>query len=98
MSSRNQYLSDAERPVAARINAVLQDAAAAVRSGADMAGAEAAATQALGAAGFDVDYVAIRSRDLRDATGADNELVALAAARLGWTRLIDNVEFTRSGR
>jgi pantoate--beta-alanine ligase len=41
--------------------------------------------------------VAIRRHDLSDATGADTDLVALVAARLGRTRLIDNLEFTRSG-
>jgi pantoate--beta-alanine ligase len=97
MSSRNQYLSEAERREAARIHAALQNAAAAVRSGTSVAEAEAAATQSLDATGFDVDYVAIRRHDLSDATGADTDLVALVAARLGRTRLIDNLEFTRSG-
>jgi pantoate--beta-alanine ligase len=97
MSSRNQYLSDVERPLAARIHATLQQMRQSLQSGAPVAAAEASAVAALRDNGFEVDYAAIRRRDLADAAAADTELVALIAARLGNTRLIDNLEFERSG-
>ena len=95
MSSRNQYLSATERPVAVRIHEVLQGMRASVQAGVPVAGAEAEATAQLRAAGFEVDYTAIRARDLQEA-GDAAALVALVAARLGRTRLIDNLEFERS--
>jgi pantoate--beta-alanine ligase len=95
MSSRNQYLSVSERPVAARIHAALQGVRASIAAGEAIAAAEAAAVDALRAAGFDVDYVAVRRRDLAEAAADDVALVVLAAARLGRTRLIDNLEFER---
>ncbi|WP_133479066.1 pantoate--beta-alanine ligase [Cognatilysobacter segetis] len=96
MSSRNQYLSDTERPVAARIHAVLQAMRSAVQGGGAIGQAEAAAAEALTVDGFEVDYAAIRRRDLQPAGPGDHELVALVAAKLGRTRLIDNLEFDRS--
>lgn len=95
LSSRNQYLSAAERALAPEIHRTLLDMAAYVQGGADVADAEAAALARLSAAGFDVDYAAIRRRDLLPAAVGDAELVALVAARLGSTRLIDNLEFDR---
>jgi pantoate--beta-alanine ligase len=97
MSSRNQYLSDVERPLAARIHATLQRMRQSLQSGVPVAAAEASAVTALRDNGFEVDYAVIRRRDLADAAPADTELVALIAARLGNTRLIDNLEFERSG-
>lgn len=95
MSSRNQYLSDAERPVAARIHETLRAMSSAMQAGSTVEAAETAAAERLRAGGFDVDYAAIRRRDLGAAGPADAELVALVAARLGRTRLIDNLEFDR---
>jgi pantoate--beta-alanine ligase len=97
MSSRNQYLSDVERPLAARIHATLQQMRQSLQSGVPVAAAEASAVTALRDNGFEVDYAAIRRRDLADVAAADTEFVALIAARLGNTRLIDNLEFERSG-
>ena len=95
MSSRNQYLSAAERAIAPRLQQALQQVASALQSGADRAAAEAEAVSGLRRAGFEVDYVAVRRPDLSvPAAGEGGERVVLAAARLGRTRLIDNLGFT----
>ena len=96
MSSRNQYLSADERPVASRIHEALRAMRAGVRAGDPVEAVEAQAALHLRDAGFEVDYAAIRRRDLAPATAGDAKLVALVAARLGRTRLIDNLEFERS--
>ncbi|TZF90569.1 pantoate--beta-alanine ligase [Cognatilysobacter lacus] len=98
MSSRNQYLSPSERAVATEIHSTLQSMRAAVESGDALADVETAAERRLNEAGFDVDYAAIRRRDLRGAGDQDSQLVALIAAKLGRTRLIDNLEFERHAR
>ena len=95
MSSRNQYLSTEERAVAPVIHRTLQVMRDAVQAGTPRVEVEAAATAALEAAGFVVDYAAVRDRQLAEPGDDTVELVALVAARLGRTRLIDNVEFTR---
>lgn len=93
MSSRNQYLSAEERPRAAQIRQTLlamRDGYAARRPRAEV---EAAATAQLQAAGFDVDYTVLRLPDLSEPADNEGPRVALIAARLGRTRLIDNLEF-----
>ena len=56
------------------------------------------AMQALGARGWQPDYVAVRRQhDLQSPTPEDRRLVVLAAARLGRTRLIDNLELDIPG-
>ena len=97
MSSRNQYLSAAERALAPQIHAALQGAAARLRSGdTDLASIECSGFQALADGGFRPDYFAIRqAADLSPATPAARELVVLVAARVGRARLIDNVRVTR---
>lgn len=93
MSSRNAYLSAEERKVAGRLNVILRDAAAMARGGAAIAEAEAWGANALRKAGFEaIDYVAIRDAETL-ATISDLSMPAriLAAAKLGKTRLIDNV-------
>jgi pantoate--beta-alanine ligase len=87
MSSRNAYLSAAERAEAPRLYQVLQGVAA---GRAD----PHKAMQTLARAGWKPDYVEVRRRrDLAEAEPGDRERVVLAAARLGATRLIDNLEF-----
>jgi pantoate--beta-alanine ligase len=87
MSSRNAYLSAAERAEAPRLNRLLRE----VMSG--KATVENS-LQALAAAGWKPDYVEVRRRsDLAPATAGDRERVVLAAAKLGATRLIDSLEF-----
>lgn len=101
MSSRNGYLSAAERAEAPALARVLQ-ALARRAAGADslqaIAEAERQAMAELGARGWKPDYLAVRRRaDLAppraDDLAAAGTLVALGAARLGTTRLIDNLEF-----
>jgi len=87
MSSRNGYLSPAERAEAPRLNRVLREVAGG-RLDPDGALAE------LSRNGWKPDYVEVRRRgDLARPGKADRERVALAAARLGATRLIDCWEF-----
>ncbi|WP_284616221.1 pantoate--beta-alanine ligase [Aquabacterium humicola] len=100
LSSRNGYLSAAERAEAVTLSRTLRGVADAVAGGRrDFAAIEAEAMQALSARGWAPDYVAIRRRkDLalpssEDESG-DASLVVLSAARLGTTRLIDNLELT----
>ena len=94
MSSRNQYLSDEERATAAVIHRTLQTMRDETRDGVPRAQVEADADAALRDAGFVPDYAVVRRPDLSEP--ADHESgarVALIAARLGRTRLIDNIEF-----
>jgi len=94
MSSRNQYLGPAERALAPEIHGTLQAMREAVRDGTALAQVEADATARLGRLGFEVDYTAVRRPDLRDAGDTQGGArVALIAARIGATRLIDNLEF-----
>ena len=94
LSSRNQYLSEAERKQAPQLYRELQAVASAVENGnRDYAALEQQAAANLKQAGWQVDYVEIRhAGNLQIAHVGDNELVVLAAARLGNTRLIDNIE------
>lgn len=97
LSSRNGYLGATERHDAVLLSQVLAHAAQQVRAGVGIAAAEAAAAQSLREQGWAPDYVAVRRRlDLQppslEELAAGLPLVVLAAARLGQTRLIDNVE------
>lgn len=91
LSSRNAYLSADQRSEAVRLSQTLRDVATAVRNGRrDWRALEA---DALRSHGWQPDYVAVRSRaDLSEPVDG-NTLVVLGAARLGSTRLIDNLEF-----
>ena len=94
MSSRNQYLSPEERATAPVIHRVLLAMRQATRAGTPRARVEAEADAALRAAGFVPDYAAVRAPDLSlPGDGEAGPRVALVAARLGRTRLIDNLEF-----
>ena len=85
MSSRNTYLSAEERREAPRLHRVLRN----VKQGL----APADATRELAQAGWQPDYVEIRRKqDLAAPQPGDSDLIVLAAARLGSTRLIDNLE------
>ena len=98
MSSRNQYLSAQERPVAATIFRTLQGMRDAAVAGGPRAQIEAAAETGLRAAGFVPDYAVVRRPDLSEPPdGEPGPRVALVAARLGRTRLIDNLEFDLGG-
>ncbi len=93
MSSRNAYLNPAERAVAGKLNLVLKDVIARVRAGEAIARAEEFGSSALRDVGFDsVDYVAIRdAATLAHITSLASPARVLAAARIGATRLIDNM-------
>ena len=97
MSSRNQYLTPAERARAPEIYKALQAAAARVRTGdADFASIERAGFHALEDAGFQPDYFSVRqAHDLNPATASARDLVILTAARIGKARLIDNEQVRR---
>jgi len=92
LSSRNAYLSPEERRIAGRMNAVLKDAIAHARKGM-LRAVEQQAMRALTDAGFDsVDYVAIRDAEsLAEIHDLKRPARILAAARIGKTRLIDNM-------
>ena len=98
LSSRNGYLSEAERTEAIQLSLALKTLIAAVLGGEhNLAALEQHAMQALAARGWQPDYLTVRRRvDLQVPQGHEfqpGELVALGAARLGATRLIDNLEF-----
>jgi pantoate--beta-alanine ligase len=98
LSSRNRYLSDADRAEAPALYAALRHANERLAQGErDAAALEREAVETLTRRGWQVDYVALRrQRDLKRPEAADLQagepLVALAAAKLGTTRLIDNLE------
>jgi len=93
LSSRNGYLSETERAEAVQLSKALKAMAAAVQSGErDLAAIEARAMQTLTERGWQPDYLVLRRRADLQAPSAGEPLVALAAARLGSTRLIDNLE------
>jgi pantoate--beta-alanine ligase len=94
LSSRNGYLSVAERAEAPHLFRVLTNVVEAVRAGSrDFAALEREAVLELQASGWITDYVALRKKlDLQLPSAHDSGLLVLAAARLGSTRLIDNLE------
>jgi pantoate--beta-alanine ligase len=93
MSSRNAYLDEAELKIARQLNVILRDTAVALTAGADQNDATAEASRALVAAGFrKVDYVEARESLTLAPWRRDREGRVLAAAWLGKTRLIDNVD------
>lgn len=93
MSSRNAYLSAAERQVAPQLHHTLEGLAAALHAGRrDSPALEQLGMQQLELAGFRPDYVSIRRAADLSVPGRDEpELVVLAAAWLGRARLIDNL-------
>ena len=94
LSSRNAYLSTGQRREAPRLYQLLREAQAEIAAGArDFQRIELHSMSQLADHGWQPDYVAVRRHaDLRVPQAGDRELVVLAAARLGGTRLIDNVE------
>lgn len=95
LSSRNAYLTPQERPVAARLNAVLAEALSRLRAGEPVADVESRAVADLRSAGFSaIDYVEARAPGTLARLGpgpASGPIRVLAAARIGRTRLIDNM-------
>jgi pantoate--beta-alanine ligase len=94
LSSRNGYLSASEREEATHLSRVLAGMATQVRTGAPVLEVQNAAMDTLRSRGWQPDYMTVRRRsDLRAPLSAFEPMVVLGAARLGTTRLIDNVEF-----
>jgi pantoate--beta-alanine ligase len=99
MSSRNGYLTNAQRASASQLNSALQSIVSQVKNGyKDFAQLEQQATAELTKQGWDVDYISIRSSaTLQVASASDQDLIVLGAAKIinktaGKTRLIDNIE------
>jgi pantoate--beta-alanine ligase len=92
LSSRNGYLSGAEREEAVQLSLALKRMAAQVKAGADVAAIEAEAMNTLLSRGWKPDYMTVRRRVDLQAPEANDSLVVLGAAKLGNTRLIDNLE------
>ena len=98
LSSRNGYLDAAQRAEAVALSRELKGIAAEMRSGRrDLPALEAAAMQSLSARGWQPDYVAIRRRVDLAAPSSGDALVVVAAAKIGATRLIDNLELDTVG-
>lgn len=93
MSSRNVYLSQDERARAPRLHRALSEAARRILAGENIGKVMGEGRAALAAAGFDVDYLEARHAETLAplARREEGPLRLLAAARLGATRLIDNV-------
>jgi len=96
LSSRNRYLSGVERAEAARLHQSLAHIKTEIESGnKNFQDITRAAIASLDSHGWKVDYLVLTHRDtLHPARAHDRHLVALAAAWLGKTRLIDNLEIT----
>jgi pantoate--beta-alanine ligase len=97
MSSRNGYLTDAQKSKAAELQQSLKNIVYQIQAGnTDFVAITDTTAHALNADGWDVDYVSVRAQSsLMPATAQDKQLVVLAAAKLGNTRLIDNIDFLR---
>jgi pantoate--beta-alanine ligase len=95
MSSRNQYLDEAQRKLAPTIYRQLRQAVAALESGwRDFAKIESAGRAALDGAGFRTDYFSVRdAKTLMPAQPDTKSFVVLTASRLGKARLIDNIQY-----
>lgn len=97
MSSRNGYLTPQQKIEAAHLHLCLKQIVNQIQqSDSNLKDLTQTATQTLNARGWQVDYISVRSAStLAVATANDAHLVVLAAAKLGNTRLIDNIEFLR---
>ncbi len=95
MSSRNGYLSPAERQQAPRLYRELSSIVESIKQGErDFEKLASQATRHLKMAGWQVDYIAVREhQSLAPASESTRQFVVLGAAHLGATRLIDNIEF-----
>ena len=93
MSSRNAYLSPHERKTAPLLHRVLKDIAAAIRSGTPPSAAIAQGRSRIEQAGFALDYLEARHAETLAPieSAKDGPIRLLVAARIGKTRLIDNI-------
>lgn len=94
LSSRNGYLSPEQRQQAPQLQQRLQQCVAEIKQGRrDYTQLLQETSKLLETDGFCPDYLELRQQDLRQATPDSRQLVILAAARLGSTRLLDNITF-----
>jgi pantoate--beta-alanine ligase len=93
MSSRNVYLSAEERRVASELYRAMKESARRLRGGEEIASAMAAGAEMITAAGFALDYFELRHAETMEpvTTVQDGRMRILVAAKLGKTRLIDNI-------
>ena len=91
LSSRNGYLTDLQRKVASKIYQSLTDAEKALRKKTPLAEVLASIEANLTKAGFEIDYVEALTPDLEAVNAFDQDIVLFVAAKLGNTRLIDNL-------
>jgi pantoate--beta-alanine ligase len=93
MSSRNVYLSPEERRVAPELYRVMKETARRIRAGEGIEPAVAGAAKLIEKAGFKLDYLEVRHAETLAPIASIKEgpLRMLVAARLGTTRLIDNI-------
>lgn len=93
LSSRNQYLSTEERAIAPKLQQTLQKVAHSIQNGArNFSQLESLAIEELNRLGFIPDYISIRAENTLQPAGTSERLIILAAAKLGRTRLIDNLK------
>jgi pantoate--beta-alanine ligase len=99
LSSRNGYLTDAQRDKAAQLNSALQSIVSQIQNGNKaFIQLEQQTSTSLSTQGWEVDYISIRSsKTLQPATTVDRNIIVLGAAKItnktgGKTRLIDNIE------
>jgi pantoate--beta-alanine ligase len=105
LSSRNGYLTSAQREAASQLNSALQGIITQIKNGnKDFIQLEQQASAQLTSQGWDVDYISIRSSfTLQPASAADQDIIVLGAAKItnktnGKTRLIDNIELCLTAR
>lgn len=92
LSSRNGYLSQTEKQTATQLYQTLSSIAQQIQAGnTDLPFILQQAKDHLTACGFEVDYLEVRTPELQQATHLAQDLVVLVAAKLGTTRLIDNL-------
>lgn len=94
LSSRNGYLDAEQRAVAPRLYGQLCELRDALEAGGDVEAGLAESIARLRGLGFDPDYLELRAANLGPVTATTRDAVLLAAARLGPTRLIDNLSLT----
>lgn len=98
LSSRNQYLTEKERQTAPLLHEEIQKLASHFARGEHLIVGTSAlikkTVQTLTAAGFEIDYLKIRTQQLQPIENQDKQLIILVAAWLGRTRLLDNQEIT----
>lgn len=94
LSSRNGYLDATERTIAPELQRTLSALRHALEAGEPIAATLDTGLSRLRQAGFAIDYLELRAADLQPVSATTREAVLLAAARLGTTRLIDNLTLT----